>query len=112
MEIEDEGGNMEPSGVERPRGLDLTKSDFAMPDKLDTSPNGSDLHHLFPGYGTMPGDTEEEDMPVHHTRIIRDMSDVAKGCFLPKQIYSETAVAEPAEPVDAEDSPLWWTITP
>ena len=43
----------------------------------------------------MPGDTEEEDMPVHHMRIIRDINDVAEGCFLPKQISSDTTVAEP-----------------
>ena len=43
----------------------------------------------------MPGDTAEEDMPVHHTRMISDMNDVAEGCFLPKQISSEITVAEP-----------------
>ena len=50
---------------------------------------------LYSGYGPMAGDTAEEDMPVHHTRIISDMNDVAEGCFLPKQISSETTVAEP-----------------
>ena len=43
----------------------------------------------------MPGDTAEEDMPVYHTRMISDMNDVAEGCFLRKQISSETTVAEP-----------------
>ena len=47
MEIEDEWENLEPSGVERPRRLKLTKSDFEISDKLDTGPNGSDLYHLF-----------------------------------------------------------------
>ena len=32
----------------------------------------------------MPGNTAEEDIPVHHTRMIRDMNDVAEGCFLQK----------------------------
>ena len=46
MEIEDEGGNLGPSGVERPRRLNFTKSE--MPATLDTWPKGSDPHHLFP----------------------------------------------------------------
>ena len=29
----------------------------------------------------MPGDTEEEDMPVHHTRMIRDMTQSRKISF-------------------------------
>ena len=95
-------GNLGPSGVERPRRLNLTKSDFEMPDKLDIRPSGSDLHHLFSnGYGTMPGDTAEDDMPVHHTRMISDMND-AEGCFLPKQISSETTVADNIIIVDAK----------
>ena len=56
----------------------------------------------------MPGDTAEEDMTVHHTRMISDMNDVAEGCFLPRQISSETNVDNR---VYAEDSPLWWAIT-
>ena len=47
MEIEDEGGYLGPSSVERPRGLNLTKSDFEMPDTLITRPNGSGLQQPF-----------------------------------------------------------------
>ena len=82
-------GNLRRSVVERPRRLNLTKSDFEMCDKVDTCNISLCLHS---GYGPMPGDTAEEDMPVHHTS---DIDDVAEGCFLPKQISSETTVAKP-----------------
>ena len=52
-----------------------------MPDELDTRP-ADPSSSLSSGHGTMPGDTEEEDMPIHHTRMIRDMNDVAV-VFLP-----------------------------
>ena len=61
------------------------------------------------------GDTADEDMPVHHTRMISGMNDVAEGCFLSKY------PARPLLPnltdmsdnrVYVEDSPLWWAITP
>ena len=75
---------MGPSGVERPRRLNLIKNDFEMPDKLDTSIiSGGGGASLSSGYGTMPGDTADEDMPVHHTRMISDMNDVAEGCCPP-----------------------------
>ena len=67
----------------------------------------------------MPGDTEEEDiMPVHDTRMIRDMNDSIK--MMQKIVFSQNKYpARPLLPnladmsdniVDAEDSPLWWAI--
>ena len=54
-------------------------------------------------------DTAEEDMPVHHTRMIRDMNDVAEGCFLPKPVRpllpNLTDMSDNI--VNAENSPLW-----
>ena len=85
-------------GVER---LNASKSDFEMPDKLDTRPSGSDLHHLF-----LVGmelclvilkkrQCRSTTRRCNNTRMVRDMNDVAEGCLLPKQIFSETTVAEP-----------------
>ena len=61
---------MGPSEVERPRRLNLTKSDFYMPDKLDTRPNDLTSSSLCGGYGTMPGAvTEVHGWDDHHKAI-------------------------------------------
>ena len=64
----------------------------------------------------MPGDTAEEDMPVHHTRIISDMNDVAEGCFshskYPARPLLPNLTYMPDNRVYTKDSPLWWAITP
>ena len=74
---------MERGGVGKSGTIwNLTKSDFEMPDKLDTRPSGSDLHHLL-----------LVDMELCLV-VIRDINDVAEGFFLPNQISSET-VAKP-----------------